>query len=76
MTRMKELCPLTHSPFHRERTSVGVSLFCGIHQLKKERCILFQIKINSRADLNFDYKYIEESYNQNTISRQYNSKIT
>lgn len=76
MTRMKELCPLTLLPFHRERTSVGVSLFCGIHQLKKERCILFQIKINSRADLNFDYKYIEESYNQNTISRQSNSKIT
>lgn len=56
MTRMKELCPLTHSPFHRERTSVGVPLFCGIPRLKKERCTLFQITINSKADLDFDYK--------------------
>lgn len=56
MTRMKELCPLTHSPFHREKTSVGVPLFCGIPRLKKERCTLFQITINSKADLDFDYK--------------------
>lgn len=61
---MKELCPLTHSPFHHERTSVGVSLFCGSPQLKKERCTLFQITINPRTDLDFDYKKIDESYNQ------------